>query len=303
MISSDHRRRPARWIGVVGALALVALAVQLGGATAASAVPGHTVVRAVSTIDSNQTKSAIATCPADTVILGGGGGLVWDAQHHSHAVVITRMQPVHPGDGALDYYIVTGAETSVGEIDTWWVDAYAVCGEEPAGYLVRFVNQAPSSNSSQMAQVHCPNAKKVLGVGAAVSIENGQMGLQVVRASLATTFSYAQAHEDVSGYLGDWYVTGYAVCVEEPDGYEIVQDPSPYDDSEADKTAESQCPAGTKIHGAGAATGFAAPGHVALTRTIVDPYDDGRTGIAVAAEVTSTGTDWDFIVSQVICAD
>jgi hypothetical protein len=153
-----------------------------------------------------------------------------------------------------------------------------------------------------MSQAHCPGDRVVLGVGAAVSTDSGQVGLQVARASLTETFSYAQASEDASGWLGIWYVTAYAVCVDEPAGYEIVQDPSPYEDSEADKSAESRCPAGTVVHGAGGSIKFNSSGDVALTRIIVDPYGDDRSALAVAAEITSTTADWDFIVSQVICA-
>jgi hypothetical protein len=296
------RRRLTRALVALVAGAAVTGAVQLAAAPPAAAVPGHTIVPAISAIDSSSTKSAIATCPAGTVILGGGGGLIWDAQHHSHSVVITRMQPVHPGNGALDYFIVTGAETAPGEAGTWWVDAKAICGTEPAGYLLRTVNQAPSSNTSQMAQAHCPNDGVVLGVGAAVSTDSGQVGLQVARASLAETFSYAQASEDASGYLGIWYVTAYAVCVDEPAGYQIVQDPSAYEDSEADKSAESQCPAGTEVHGAGGSIKFNSAAGLYLTRIIVDPYGDARSALAVAAEITAAAADWDFIVSQVICA-
>jgi hypothetical protein len=295
-----------RWIRLLGAIGLaaaVATAVQLAGTTAASAVAGQEVVKGISTIDSNPTKSALATCPAGKQVLGGGGGLVWDLQHHSRAVVLTRMEPVHPGGGALDYFIVTGAETSVGEPGDWWLDSYAICADPMAGYTIVSTPTVASSASVQLAQASCPGVKKVIGTGAAVSTTSGQVGLQVMRASLLTTFSYAQGHEDATGYLGFWTTTAFAVCVNAPAGYEIVHGASPYQDSEAEKVGVAQCPFGKRVHGAGGAIAFNAPGDVALTRILVDPYGDGREVDAVAAEVTSTSADWDFIVAQVICAN
>ncbi|MBB5867563.1 hypothetical protein F4553_000942 [Allocatelliglobosispora scoriae] len=297
------RTRLTSLLGAMAITAAAVAAVQLTGATAASAVAGQQVVKAISSINSTASKSATAYCPAGKQVLGGGGGLVWDLQHHSRAVALTRMEPVHPGGGALDYFIVTGAETSAGETGDWWLDAYAICADPMAGYTIVSASTATSSTSAQLAQATCPGVKKVIGTGASVSTTSGQVALQVMRASLTTTSSYAQGHEDADGYLGLWYATAFAVCVNAPAGYEIVQDPSAYSDSEAEKVAASQCPVGKKVHGAGGAIAFTAPGHVALTRILVDPYLDGREVDAVAAELTSTGTDWDFIVSQVICAN
>jgi hypothetical protein len=80
----------------------------------------------------------------------------------------------------------------------------------------------------QNPEAHCDPGEKVLGTGAQVSLTNGQVGLQVARASTTGNWSYAFAHEDPDGYQYGWYSWAYAVCAPEPAGYDVINAPSAY---------------------------------------------------------------------------
>jgi hypothetical protein len=296
---------PRRWYGLLAALALsagTAAAVQVAAPAPAWAVSGLEVVQRFSDSNSVSPKSATARCPNGKVVLGGGGGLVWTKQVQTREVVLTRMEPVHSDDGSFrDYYIVTGVENTVGEPDDWYLESFAICADPMPGYEIVDDTSITLSDFFIRTEAHCDDDRVVIGTGAKVSTNSGEVGLQVMRASMLETFSYAQAHEDFDGYFDFWNVTAYAVCVDRPAGYEIVQDPSVTDDSESPKLAYTLCPEGTKVHGAGSATGFDAPGHVALTHIIVNAYGDQRVD-SITTEVTPTDFDWDFTVAQAICA-
>lgn len=303
-IRRDIRRR--RWIGSLAAIGLLAggiTAVQaVAVPTAAWAVSGLEVVQRFSDSNSVSPKSATARCPAGKQVLGGGGGLVWTEQVQTHEVVLSRMEPVHSSDGAFrDYFIVTGVENSVGEPDDWYLESFAICADPMPGYEIVEHRSITLSDYFIRTEAHCTGNRRVIGTGAKVSTDSGEVGLQIMRASTLETFSYAQAAEDFDGYFDYWNVTAYAVCVNEPAGYEIVQDPSPEDDSESPKWATAFCSSGRRLFGAGSATGFGLPGHVALTHIIVNAYGDQRVD-SFTTEVTPTDLDWDFTVAQAICA-
>jgi ferredoxin len=248
------------------------------------------VVERISSIDSNSSKSATARCPAGKQILGGGGGLVWNQQTQSREVVLTRMEPIHPGDGTRDSSVVTGVENSVGEPDDWYLESYAICGDPMPGYEIVGDRSITLSDRFIRTQAHCTGGRKVIGTGAKVSTNSGEVGLHVMRASMQETFSYAQANEDFDGYFDYWNVNAYAVCVDEPAGYEIVQGQSPEEDSEGTKAAFANCPAGKHVHGGSGALGFNEPGHVSLTRILINP-NFGANVEAIAVENTPTTFD------------
>jgi hypothetical protein len=235
-------------------------------------------------------------------VLGGGGGLVWTQQVQTREVVLTRMEPVHSDDGSFrDYFIVTGVEDSTGESDDWYLESFAICADPMPGYEIVDDQSITLSDPFIRTEAHCDGNRVVIGTGAKVSTNSGEVGLQIMRASTLKTFSYAQAAEDFNGYFDFWNVTAYAVCVDEPAGYEIVQEPSLEVDSESPKLATALCSSGRRLYGAGSATGFGVLGHVALTHIIVNAYGDQRVD-SITTEVTPTNLDWEFTVAQAICA-
>jgi hypothetical protein len=286
-------------------LVAVAAALMLVGAahasSASAAVPGLQKVRAISAIDSASSKTATAYCPAGKRVIGGGGGLVWDLQHHTRDVVLTGLLPVHPLSGP-DSYAVTAHEDQGGTTETWWVESYAICADPIAGMHTVVKGGTFGSASVQTTQPTCNAGERVLGTGGWIQDTGGQVGIQVSRASTTGTFSYFQAHEDADGYAGDWGQLGYAICAPAPAGYEIAQTGSPEALSEAEKAADTYCTAGKKTLSGGGAVAFSAPGNVFLTHVILAGAGLSNEVVAVADENVPTAANWDFIVGQAICA-
>jgi len=293
------RWRPA----AIAALALAAAAVLGAGAESALAISGIEEVRRISVIDSTSAKTVEAKCPRGKDVIGGGGGLVWDEQHQSYNVILTRLQPFHGWNNLRDSYIVGASETSTGESDSWWIEAVALCADPVPGLRVESEQAGFSSAAAHNVEAHCDPGEKVLGTGAQVSLTNGEAGLQVSRASTTGDWSYAFAHEDPDGYQYGWYLWAFAVCAPEPASYDVINAASAYEDSEPGKYATAWCVPPASLTGAGGATSFNAPGNVFLNRILVDPQDNGRSAEASAIEAFPTAVDWDFIVGQAICAD
>ena len=291
------------WRPAAIAAAALAMAAVLGaGAAPAFAISGIEEVHEFSESDSSSAKTVEAKCPRGKDVIGGGGGLVWDAQHQSYSVILTRLQPFHGWDNLRDSYIVGASEASTGETDEWSIEAVALCADPIAGLRVERESGEFSSASAQSLEAHCDPGEKVLGTGAWLSLVNGEAGLQVARASTTGDWSYAFFHEDPDGYQYGWYTAAYAVCAPEPTGYDVNNWASTQSDSEAGKVATATCPAGTSLTGAGGATAFDAPGNVFLSRILVDPQFNNRSAEAIAIEAFPTAADWDFIVGQAICA-
>jgi hypothetical protein len=264
---------------------------------------GLVKVRGYASSNSLPEKRAEAVCPAGKKVVGGGGGLVWvTPDQHPREVVLTAMYPVDPIFYGEDRFVVIAQETATGTTDNWALDAYAMCADPLPGQHIVAAWTTPSSASVQLAQAHCPAGEVVIGSGGYTNGVGGQVGLQVVRASMNETYAYAQAHEDADGWGGTWNVWSWAVCADRPSGYEIVHGASAADDSEAEKDAAVLCTGNRRIHSAGAAITFVAPGSATLSRVLPDPYGTGRQANALAIENTPTSADWDFIVVQAICA-
>ncbi|WP_433383505.1 hypothetical protein ACQPZX_21535 [Actinoplanes sp. CA-142083] len=285
-----------------------AVALQLIGITPASAVTGIKKITVASPTDSQSPKTATAFCPTGKRVIGGGGWVFAVNAADGNKVALTGLQPIHPIVAGLDdRYEATGAETGAGIVTNWSLQVYAICADASGlpGYEIRYAATQPSSNSVQAAQAVCLGGTRVLGTGgkiATASNQNpaGQVVLQVARASATGDIARVQAHEDADGYNGTWFVQSYAVCVNPPSGYEVVQAASPQTASESEKLAYADCPGTKRVHGAGAAIANTAPGNVSLQ--VIYPFEDLKTVEAFAVENTATSADWDFIVAQAICA-
>jgi len=295
--------RPREWVAMAATVLAAAggvVAVQLATESPAAAVTGLEVVwvNSADGSQSPQTETAEAFCPDGKRVLGGGGGVNWSLNNYPYDIVLTRMQPVHPIMGQ-DSFIVTGERIIGGTTASWSVRAYAICADPLPGLHTVVSFSSLSSSSSQLAQAECSDGEQVVGTGAYIYNSVGQVGLQVMRASTVDNLVYAQGHEDANGYTGSWYVMAVAVCADPINGYQVLNVASPEDDSESLKAADAECPNGKQLYGVGAAAAFNAPGAASLRWITVDDDDDASH--ATFIENTSTGTDWDFIVSQVIC--
>jgi hypothetical protein len=277
----------------------VLVAGQWAGATPASAVSGLVKApTAASATNSVSPKTETTVCPAGKRVVGGGGWAFTTNVADSNRVMLTRLEPVHIASG--DSYVVTGAETDPGIAGTWWLEAYAICAYPLPGLHIVPATTVSSSSPMQATAAVCPGGERVLGTGGKIANAGGQVGLQVARASGSGDIARVQAHEDANGYAGIWNVTGYAICVPPPPGYQVVYGASPQTASESTKVAFAVCPSGKRVHGAGAAISNTAPGGVTLQ--VVYPFNDLTQVEAVAVENTPASQNWDYIVAQAICA-
>ncbi|MBE1484396.1 hypothetical protein [Plantactinospora soyae] len=298
--------RTHRWFALASVAAMVLAAqvgIQLVGAAPAAAVTGiEKVTSPLSSIDSQQTHTVRAECPAGKWVTGGGGWAFSVAAADSAKVTLVELRPEHRTDGTRDGFVVTGSETTAAMTGDWWVQAYAICASPSglAGYgLVTTRNPATSSPVELEARAGC-GTRRAIGGGARIVNPGRDVALQVARASGTGDIFRASAHEDADGYSGNWTVDAYAVCVNRPAGYQVVTTASTQGDSESEKIAFARCPAGTRVHGAGAAISDAAPGGVSLQ--VVYPSNALDNVEAFAVENTPVSQDWDFIVAQAICA-
>jgi hypothetical protein len=292
--SRPDRRRP-RWIGVVGAVAVVvALPVAwqvLGqGVASAATVPTATVVSTITGFDSTATKTIAAQCPAGTRVIGGGARIS-GAQH----VVLTREEPVHTSAG--DSYVVAASEDQTGFAGTWALQAYAICAAPPPGLEIVSATSAPGSDAFLGVTASCPAGKFAVGAGGRINSGGGQVALSTIaegsRWSLRTT---AGGTEDPDGFAGTWSVTAFAVCVipTSLSDLQIVRVQSASDATNPKITAAS-CPAGKKATGGTAFSSF--PGVVQS----VTP-DANRLGIqGIARNDGPVGGVWDLTVVA-LCA-
>jgi hypothetical protein len=205
----------------------------------------------------------------------------------------------------LDGYTVAAAETGAGTTGSWRIEAYAICAPDPNNLLdVKIeggLSGIATSKAFQTAAGVCPAGKVALGTGARVNIAmNGEVVLQLSRASGTGDISRAQAQETPSGYSGLWNLTSYAICAKKPAGYEVVSQRSPQELSEDNKVAVAHCSHGKRLHGGGGAITAAAPPNVSLSE-ITALFDLGYVQVR-ARENTPYGGTWDWILAQAICA-
>lgn len=285
----------------VASLSVGLAGVQLVTAGPASAVAGLVKVTSPgTTANSVSPKTATATCPTGKRILGGGGWLI-ETGTATRKLILTQLRPVQGTGGQSDRYVVTGAEAAPGISGNWLVQAYALCADPVAGMRIVSTATASSSTAVQATSAVCPGGTRALGSGASITNPQAQVALQVARASGPGDIVRAQAREDADGYSGSWSVTAHAVCAPAPPGYEVVFGESPERGSEAEKVAFAGCPAGKRVHGAGAAVSNTAPAGVALN--VIYPFNDLDEVEAFAVEGTPTSASWDFIVATAICAN
>jgi hypothetical protein len=291
--------------------AMVVATVALGAAPApASAVPG--VQRVSSPFVSNNSaspKTAVAYCPVNQRVIGGGG-VVSQADDHDPPPVLTGLRPVRlHGAVTTDAYVVTAAEVPTPrQTVKWSLRAHAMCADPLAGRHIISHRTSLSPLPKQATAAVCPNGERVIGTGGRISAPageaalDGRVVLQAARPSGSGDIARVQAH--ANGYPGTWSVTAYAICAPPPAGYQVLFAESLSWQSEPDKTAGilpgDACPLGTLLHSSGAAISSIAPGSVSLLS--IFPSTEGRRTVARAVENTPTPLNWDFIVATRICA-
>lgn len=229
-------------------LALLALltagAASLVVAPAAHAVPGLTFAALVSSaLDTSDTKSVSVLCPAGTKPLGGG---FFVSGGSGGRISVTRLQALSPSNT----FAVTATEADDGAPAAWRLHGYAMCAPPLAG--IEYVPFSTLSNSTtpKTATATCPAGKKVVGTGARLLGDAGQVVLDDVMPNAALTAVTASAYEDSTGYGGNWQLYAYATCANPLPGLTLASaDTLPANST--DDAVGAICPGATKAHGLG----------------------------------------------------
>jgi hypothetical protein len=110
---------------------------------------------------------------------------------------------------------------------------------------------ASNSTASKLATATCPAGKKVVGTGARLLGDAGQVLLDDVQPSAGLTSVTASAYEDATGYAGNWSLWAYATCAN-PLANQTLQTADTLPSNSVDDAVGVACPGGTKAHGLGA---------------------------------------------------
>jgi hypothetical protein len=164
------------------------------------------VVSAVTTAGSPKTRSASASCPAGTRVLGVGGGILAGSGE-------VMLDDLRIGADLTGVW-VTGTEDGDGFAGQWRVQAQAVCAAVQPGQQRIAVTSPTNSNEFREVVVTCPVGRQVHGAGAELTGAQGQVRIRAIRPRRYSGGRSVEvlANEQRDGYGGAWSLTGYAVC-------------------------------------------------------------------------------------------
>lgn len=172
--------------------------------------------------DSTSPKTAIATCPSGTVVVGTGFQMAWNTGEE----LVTRVVPTETTVS------VTAHEDETGEVDDWSITAFAACAARPDDYRIVRSEGSESSVGLRSQRAYCPHGTVPLGLGWVVSKGAGGEVTVTEARTLPGASVTISAAEDDTAYADDWSLEATAICAD-VDGFEVVSDteatPGTYD--------------------------------------------------------------------------
>ncbi|MGB2568007.1 hypothetical protein ACPFP2_06085 [Micromonospora citrea] len=289
MRDGSNRTRWSRRTPVVVGSALSALVLgQLALTGPVAAVPGLSIK--TTTGPSNSiAKSQNATCPAGTVVIGGGGAITGSGLGQ---VGMDIMRPLIGGTT----YSVTGREDENGVAGNWAVTASAVCAPAPKGLVTVSGSSAPSLGSANWFEKSCPLGKHAIGVGGAVvGAPNSEVVLEDLRIHQSSVV--VAGAEDGTGFDKSWWLDATAICADPLPGEQRVTDDSVYS-SAATRSVTATCPTGTRVHGVGGEI-LGGDGEVRLTE--MRARTSTTVTVAAAEDEDGFGSNWK-VRAYAVCA-
>ncbi|GAA1661348.1 hypothetical protein ACFQY4_15855 [Catellatospora bangladeshensis] len=257
-------------VAAATALALAGSAVVV--ATPAVAVAGRVVVSATTPTDT-ASKIATVSCPAGTLLLGGGGDVVDGVGR----VRLYRVGPSVWGGQVMEAGAHQDPQSGVAPVP-FAVTVWAICGTGVTGHeIVNLRPAIPGYQLSGSASASCPAGKKVIGMGGGAhkSLLALLTGIRVDSALSTVTVDWHRRpdNQEISGTAYVW-----AICVNPVPGQQRVSAQSAT--GTADKLVFAYCPFGTEPHAVGGGVEYGgdaamldAVAPVAPNRVFVDARD------------------------------
>jgi hypothetical protein len=285
---SAHRWLPG--IATAALLATAAVAVAASPAAAArhpsiaisaSGPPGYQVVRSgpfdapPGAFDSGNS----ATCPAGTVVWGGGVGFVGGS---GPALTVNTSEPIGSSGWAARVNN-TGTTTAKFLVD-------AICANRPTGYKIVYRIADNPPNTQAHATATCPSPKVLLGGGTLSTSD---------QVAAILTSAWPRSSTKFTGYMYNGTTTDakldvFAICGHKPAGYKIASNSAAVDPGFTlfDGIA---CPTGTSALDGGAQV----TDHVPVVQ-VGGSIDQGAFGWAI--NVNNTGQSVHQVDGYVVCA-
>lgn len=172
-------------------------------AVCANPLPGYEIKvgRSVNT-GSEFEKPAVATCSPGKVVVGGG----FDVVGGLGTVLVDELLPT------TNQVSTKAFEGKAGTSSSWFLDAYAICAFQPAGWEI--VNKpGPIHSAGKITTKECPAGKKVLGPMFDLT---GSLGQAHMLSVLPSDFPRQEvsigALEDDDNTENSWGLNNWQVC-------------------------------------------------------------------------------------------
>jgi len=196
-------------------VAAVLLAPVVAAPPAHANATGAVEVLAATPIDRMVEKQAVAVCPPEKRVIGGGART---RNAPEFRVRLIRMQPIH--DAAGDRYVAV-AHADSGVMQPWLLQAWAICADPVPGLEIVSVAVFKTVAASLTVSAACPDDSALIGMGGATSAA-GYNQLSVVAPTDAGGSESGNNTRPVGVTVtgqavasgGRWQVTAYAVCVD-----------------------------------------------------------------------------------------
>jgi hypothetical protein len=266
-------------------------------ATVAS-LPGIHEYKKSSAIDSSQSKSVIATCPAGQVVTGAGFTFITSSREDRSNIALEGLAITSTTVKVTAVGIVFKGPTF-----DWGVTAVASCGSASFGdYEIVTAPSASDSSTVHHATAYCPLGKKVIGAG--LFVTKGGGAVLVDEMIPGTDRVNVKAFEyNPWGYNQDWTLTAQAICV----GGSVIQNGYKIVSSNLEPEKEQYFDhAGVSCGNQVMSVGFDLIGSIGLVRVDsslpLSRPSAPTYSYASAVFGSNIGTSW-TLVSYAVCAD
>jgi len=243
---------------------------------------GYTIVTQSFDISDGTQGTGTASCPAGTVIWGGGAAF----NGGSFAVNIGSSYP-SDGDSAWTATFNDDAFNS-------GFTVYAICADKPKSYVIDTESAANPTDTATYATATCPKKTAVLDGGAYSESSDLDVNLNSSWPSVGPEkIDYWNVRETNASSSSNTVVV-YAVCGKKPKKYAMVAGPSVDNTAGSTTTATVSCAHGVAIGGGGEANS----GSLNVNLSDDFPFSDSEFFIA---ENNGSATD-ESLEPYVVCA-